>query len=190
MPSVITHSLVGVVISKMIPVKSVPRRFWVLSVLLPALPDIDVIGLFFGFTGEDVFGHRGITHSLFFAVIVGVSTVAVFFRKNNLTRNARMLLMMYFALLIASHGFLDAFNDTRMGVAFWAPFENGRYLFPFNPIVPSSVLLPEGTPVGFALIIEKIYILMRSEILWIWIPLFALFGGERILLKFSKRSQP
>lgn len=188
MPSVVTHSVVGAVVSRMIPARSVPKRFWVLSVLLPSLPDIDVIGLAFGVAGEDLFGHRGITHSLSFAVIVGVLVVALFFRKSKLTGKSAFFLTAYFVLLTASHGFLDAFNDSRLGVAFWAPFENTRYFFPFNPIVPSSVLLPDGAPLGFTLIIEKIYILMRSEVLWIWVPLFLLFFGNRVLSRFIKRS--
>ena len=188
MPSVVTHSVVGAVVSRMIPARSVPKRFWVLSVLLPSFPDVDVIGLAFGVAGEDLFGHRGITHSLSFAVILGILVVVLFFRKSNLTRKSAFLLTAYFVLLTASHGFLDAFNDSKLGVAFWAPFEDTRYFFPFNPIVPSSVLLFDGAPIGFTLIIEKIYILIRSEVLWIWIPLFLLFVVNRVSLRFIKRS--
>ena len=189
MPSVFTHSLVGVVASRML-ARSVPKRFWVLSVLLPALPDIDVIGFLFGFSGDDILGHRGITHSILFAAIVGILAVTTFFRKSGLTRKAMLLLTAYFFLITASHGFLDAFNDTRIGVAFWAPFENGRYLFPFNPIVPSSVLLTDSSSFGVSLIVEKIYTLMRSEILWVWVPLLALYGGNRLRLRLVKRGTP
>ena len=161
MPSIITHLLLGAVVSRM-HTGVVPKRFWVLSVLLPVLPDIDVIGLFFGFSSEDLFGHRGITHSVLFACIVGILAVTMFFRKSGLTRKATLLLTAYFFLLTASHGFLDAFNDSRVGVAFWAPFENGRYLFPFNPIVPSSVLLTDSSSFGISLIVGKIYILQAS----------------------------
>ena len=189
MPSIITHSLVGALVSTMY-TGAVPKRFWVLSVLLPVLPDVDVIGLFFGFSSEDLFGHRGITHSVLFACIVGILAVTMFFRKSGLTRKATLLLTAYFFLLTASHGFLDAFNDSRVGVAFWAPFENGRYLFPFNPIVPSSVLLTDSSSFGISLIVGKIYILMRSEILWVWVPLLALFAGNRLRLRLVKRGAP
>jgi inner membrane protein len=164
-----------------------PKRFWVLSALLPVLPDIDVIGLFFGFSVEDMLGHRGITHSVWFASMVGVLAVIIFFRNSGLTRKAMISLVAYFFFLTASHGFLDAFNDSNVGVAFWAPFENERYLFPFNPIVPSSVLLIDSSVLSVSLFFEKIYILLRSEILWIWVPLLALFGGNRLLLRLVKR---
>ena len=148
MPSIVTHLLVGAVVSRM-HTGAVPKRFWVLSVLLPVLPDIDVIGLFLGFSSEDLFGHRGITHSALFACIVGILAVTMFFRKSGLTRKATLLLTAYFFLLTAWHGFLDALNDSRVGVAFWTPFENGRYLFPFNPIVPSSVLLTDSSSFAY-----------------------------------------
>ena len=189
MPSVMTHSLVGAVVSKLVTTRSVPKRFWVLSIVLPSFPDIDVIGMAFGVAGEDLFGHRGITHSLFFAVVVGVSVVAIFFRKSNLTARMTFLLALYFVFLTASHGVLDAFNDSRLGVAFFAPFENTRYFFPYNPIDPSSVLLFEESSFGVGLMVEKFYVLLRSEILWIWIPLFVLLVGKFVLPRFIHRSR-
>ncbi len=38
-----------------------------------------------------------------------------------------------------SHGILDALTDGGLGVAFFAPFVNTRYFFPWTPIKVSPI---------------------------------------------------
>lgn len=45
------------------------------------LPDIDSIGFALGIPYGSLFGHRGLTHSLLFALITGVTVTGVFFRN-------------------------------------------------------------------------------------------------------------
>jgi hypothetical protein len=45
--------------------------------------------------------------------------------------------------LYAPHGFFDAMPDGGLGVAFFAPFTNHRYFFPWRPI-PVAPLSLEG----------------------------------------------
>src|SRR5579872_845956 len=54
----------------------------------------------------------------------------------------RFLLFSYFFVVTASHGVLDAMTDGGLGIAFFAPFDNTRYFFPFRPIKVS--------PIGFS----------------------------------------
>ena len=35
------------------------------------IPDLDVIGFSFGIQYADMLGHRGLTHSIFFAILLG-----------------------------------------------------------------------------------------------------------------------
>jgi hypothetical protein len=44
----------------------------------------------------------------------------------------------YFFVVTASHGALDAMTDGGLGIAFFAPFDNTRYFFPFRPIKKNS----------------------------------------------------
>ena len=40
------------------------------AAILAVIPDLDVIGMRYGIPYGDMFGHRGFTHSLFFAVVL------------------------------------------------------------------------------------------------------------------------
>jgi hypothetical protein len=68
MASAITHAVVGVALAQ------AGRRewrqrwsFWFVAVFCSVLPDIDVVGFRFGIHYADLWGHRGMTHSLLFA---------------------------------------------------------------------------------------------------------------------------
>ena len=69
MPTIITHGFVAAALGKSFASGRVPARFWVLSVFCSILPDADVIGFRFGIRYEDMLGHRGLSHSLVFALV-------------------------------------------------------------------------------------------------------------------------
>ena len=126
------------------------------------LPDIDVLGFRFGIAYTDLFGHRGFTHSLLFAALLGLlGTFLVFPRKTATAR--RWLVWLYLFIATASHGLLDALTDGGHGVAFFAPFDNSRYFFPFTPI--------EVSPIGVSRFFSaRGAEVLLNEMVWIWIP--------------------
>src|SRR5207248_6720859 len=69
----------------------------------------------------------------------------------------------YFFLVIASHGFLDAFTDGGMGIAFFAPLTNQRWFFPFRPIEVAPISIT-GFFTGRG---ARVF---ASELLWVWTP--------------------
>ena len=71
MPTIITHSFVGWIASRFLNKPLLPRIL-ILSLILPVLPDLDVISFQFGIPYEHFWGHRGFTHSLAFAALLGV----------------------------------------------------------------------------------------------------------------------
>jgi inner membrane protein len=80
----------------------------------------------------------------------------------------------YLFLATASHGFLDAMTDGGLGVAFLAPFDDHRYFLPWTPIRVSLIGLGRFfTSRGAAVI--------RSELLWIWVPVGALVVSVLLL---------
>jgi hypothetical protein len=86
-----------------------------------------------GIRHEGMFGHRGLSHSLVFALVV--SLIVSFLALPRIPQRwTRFLLLCYFFVVTASHGILDAMTDGGLGVAFFAPFDDTRYLFPFRPI--------------------------------------------------------
>lgn len=89
-------------------------------------PDIDVVGFAFGIKYGDMLGHRGFTHSLVFALMLGCLVGWLFFRNEGVKIN-RVALIIYFTLITASHPLLDAMTNGGLGVALFAPFDGTRY---------------------------------------------------------------
>ena len=84
-------------------------------------------------------------------------------------RGGRGRLWCYLFLATASHGVLDAMTDGGIGVAFWAPFDAGRYYLPWRPIVVS--------PLGIRRFFSAWGLaVLASEALWVWLPA-ALFAA-------------
>lgn len=179
LPSIFTHSLIGVAACKILPDKPLPKRFWVLSIICPSLPDADVISFAWGIPYEHILGHRGFTHSIFFALLLGILTVAIFFRKEGLSLKRSALLTVYFALITTSHSILDGLTNGDRGVALFFPFDHTRYFFPFRPI--------EDSPIGLAFFGERTYTVIKSELIWVWIPVFSTVIVAKVLRsKFPK----
>ncbi|HEX5229501.1 MAG TPA: metal-dependent hydrolase, partial [Bryobacteraceae bacterium] len=107
-----------------------------------------------------LFGHRGITHSLLFALLLA-GTITLLLRHKDLRGHWGVFLALFAAT--ASHGFLDAFTNGGLGVAFWAPFDRARYFFPWRPILVSPIGLgPFFTRRGLTVLL--------SEMRWVWMP--------------------
>lgn len=82
-------------------------------------------------------------------------------------------LLNFFFVVTAAHGLLDAFTDGGLGVAFFAPFDNSRYFFPWQPLVVS--------PLGMAFFSEWGMKTAASELLWVWLPTVLVVGAVEIV---------
>ena len=135
MASAITHAVVGAALAQ------AGRRdwreqwsYWSLAVFCSVLPDIDVLGFRFGIHYGDLWGHRGMTHSLLFAAITGMA-LSLFVTTARDWWKAAFLLF----VITASHGLLDAMTDGGLGVAFFSPFDRTRYFLGWRPIHVSPI---------------------------------------------------
>ncbi len=163
MPTIFTHGFVAILASKACAREETPPRFWALSLGCSILPDLDTFGFAVGVRYEDFFGHRGFFHSLPFALIVGLLVSSLAFSENKLWSRKGLTLSLYFALLTASHGVLDALTDGGLGIAFLSPFTNERYFLPWRPLAVS--------PLGLrAFLSARGLEVMLNEFMWIWIP--------------------
>jgi len=115
--------------------------------LLSVLPDVDVIAFSLGIPYGDPYGHRGMTHSLAFALAVGVATAA-WLRLRGRPWIGDALLV---AGVVATHGLLDACTTGGKGVEFFWPLDTRRYFLPwrFIPVAPigSRMLSARGLEV-------------------------------------------
>jgi inner membrane protein len=165
LPSVVSHSVVAVAAGMTFAPKDVLKRFWSLSLICSVIPDADVIAFSFGIPYQHFFGHRGFFHSAFFGLLLSVFFVLVFFRDTGMFSKQWFFYLIFFFLLSASHGILDAFTDGGLGIALLSPFDQTRYFFPWRPIVVSPIgVIPFFSRWGLAVI--------KSEVLWVWLPCF------------------
>ena len=140
MASLITHAFTAGALGKTLTSAKLPPRFWALAVISSLLPDADVIGFGLGIEYGDLLGHRGLSHSLAFALAWSFGALSLV-SLQNIARGSRTWWKL-FALLFtvtASHGVLDALTDGGLGVAFFAPFDGTRYFFPWRPLVVSPI---------------------------------------------------
>jgi inner membrane protein len=159
MPTIMSHAVVGIALGSL---ASFPRRrpgFWMLSAALPMLPDLDVLGLPLGISFRSMWGHRGISHSLLATALVGAVTALLAHRH---LRARPRPLAVYFALITASHGMLDALTDGGPGVAFLAPFDDARHFFPWRPIPVS--------PLGSSFFSAWGWHVFSAEVVLLWLP--------------------
>ena len=155
MASIFGHALVGWSISSENKKKNIGLLIF-LAIVSAIIPDADVISFSYNIPYESMFGHRGITHSIFFAIIWSL-LISMFFKSH------KIVVFSIIFLATVSHSLLDAMTTGGLGVAFFAPFSDERYFFPFRPI--------QVSPLGVANFFSKWGLMViKSELIWIGIP--------------------
>jgi len=161
MASAISHALAATGIGFALLNRHTPARVWVVGAAAAIAPDLDVIGYRLGVPYESLWGHRGLSHSVLAAAILGAILAFTLRRADPGLSTGR--LFGFLALAIASHGFLDGFTNGGLGVAFFAPIDSTRYFFPWRPIEVSPLSIGGFfTARGLAI--------LASEAQWIWLP--------------------
>lgn len=161
MPSIFTHAVAGLELAT-ICFHDRPAWFWGLSALLGALPDFDALGFYVGVPYRSFLGHRGFTHSILFAVAIGLPLGAA---TAEALAVPGWLLGGYFTLVIIAHALLDALTDGGLGVALFSPFDRRRWFFPWRPI--------RVAPLGRHFFTRRGLAVLASEVRWVWLPLAA-----------------
>lgn len=174
MATIITHPLIPVVAAYLIGRDKIPTKLLVAAGIAAIIPDADVIAFKFGITYGDPFGHRGFTHSISFALLLGL--IASF--CSDYFKSSKLVAFLMIFIGACSHGVLDALTDGGQGVAFFWPLTSERYFFPVRPIEVSPIgvrnfLTPRGATV------------LLSELWLIWLPAIAIIFWQ---LKTTKTS--
>jgi inner membrane protein len=149
----------------------VSPRLLLAGVGASVLPDLDALGFRLGIPYGDLLGHRGLSHSMLFALLLAVAA-AMLYRTLRASPSAAFAVVL---ISCASHGLLDALTSGGLGVAFFSPFSNHRYFLPWQPIAVS----PLDVDLFFS---EWGLRVLRSEALCVWLPC-ALLGGLGFLIR-------
>jgi inner membrane protein len=176
MASAFTHAIAGLALGTAFRTPHTPARFWVLGAVCAAVPDLDGVGYWLGVPYESTFGHRGFTHGVFFAALLASACMFAF--RDEKFRVDRPRYCAYLFLATASHGILDAMTTGGGGIAFFAPFWNERYFFPWRPIVVSPMSVRRFFTDRGARVIA-------SEIKYVWLPALVFCSA---VLAFRRRS--
>ena len=176
MPTLITHAAVAAAGGYLFRVPPKTRvRLYLLAMVCAMLPDLDVIGYrWLWIPSGHLFGHRGFFHSPFFAAAAALLVVSVFFREWQAFTRPWFRAVAFFFLMTASHGLLDAMTNGGRGVALLWPLSNERFFLPWTPV--------EVSPLGLGRFLSaRGFAVLKSEALWIWLPLGAVVAVIRLL---------
>lgn len=179
MASIITHSLVGLSAALMMPKDWRVGGFVALATIAPSLPDLDVLGFYAGIPYDSFFGHRGFFHSICFSFVLG--GIFAFFIQANTRKKPSISfgkLLLFFGIIISSHGILDAMTTGGHGIALFSPMNDGRFFLPWRVIKVSPMHISQFLG-------EWGLNVLKSEMQYVWLPL-ALMLGVHIGIKTLK----
>jgi len=130
----------------------------------------------FGYAYEHWLGHRGFTHSIFFAIIWS-GVLSLIFGKSK-----KKIFFIVLFLATISHAVLDAMTTGGLGVGFFIPFNDSRYFFPCRPI--------QVSPIGISKFFSEWGMrVILSELLWIGVPCVVVLMLKKISRKFSSTNK-
>jgi inner membrane protein len=171
-PTVLSHPAVPLALGLALGSNIVSRRLLMAGVVASVLPDLDVIAFRLGIGYSHELGHRGFSHSLLVAMLLGALAAAC---AKHLAATRKAAFLFVFAAA-ASHGLLDMLTNGGLGVALVWPFSEQRYFFPWQVV--------EASPLSLRRVFGQAGLaVFKSELLWVWLPAatigLALFSARR-----------
>lgn len=171
MPTIFTHAVVPLALGLALGRKAISPRLIAAGMFVAMAPDFDTAAFKLGIAYADQFGHRGASHSLLFALIVGLFGAVV----APWLRTTRWCAFLWLACCTASHPLLDALTNGGLGVALLWPWSHDRIFAPWRPIAVS--------PIGAGFFSARGLAVMWSEVQWVWLPILgvalAIWGLRR-----------
>lgn len=161
MPSILTHAAIPLALYYAADRGRISSRLLLAGVVAAILPDLDVAAFAVGIPYADDFGHRGASHSLLFATLMGLLGAVLHGPLRSRPGQAATWML----VCTASHPLLDAMTSGGLGVALLWPWSEQRFFAPWRPILVSPFANGFFSARGLAT--------LGSELRWVWLPLFA-----------------
>ncbi|PBQ30362.1 hypothetical protein CNR22_00820 [Sphingobacteriaceae bacterium] len=177
----LTHTVLGACLGEVIAGKKLGKKAMLIGALANNLPDIDVLTSLWTGPAKELLVHRGITHSILFALVVS-PLLAYAFQKTLRTYDVsfkRWLVLIGSGLFI--HIIMDAF--TTYGTGWFEPFNHYRVsfntLFILDPFLSVSMLI--GSVI--LLIVKRTRYPSRTRIAVIALSITVLYLVTTIFIK-------
>lgn len=164
MPTIFTHVAVPLAAGLVLGRGTLSPRLIATGALASVLPDFDAVAFKLGIAYADPFGHRGASHSLAFALAIGLLGACAAPWLNT----GRWRALLFLAFCTASHPLLDALTDGGLGVALLWPWSELRFFAPWRPIAVS--------PIGAGFFSARGLAVLWSELGWVWLPALIIGG--------------
>ncbi|MCC4597686.1 metal-dependent hydrolase [Xanthomonas campestris pv. phormiicola] len=161
MPSIFTHAAVPLALWAAAERGRISARLLGAGIVAATLPDLDVLAFALHIPYADAFGHRGASHSLLFAAVLGAIGAAL----SRPLRARPLQAATWMFVCAASHPLLDALTSGGLGVALAWPWSEQRWFAPWRPIRVSPFANGFFGARGVATLL--------SELRWVWLPLAA-----------------
>ncbi|MBB1630844.1 metal-dependent hydrolase [Cupriavidus sp. UME77] len=154
--------------------RRVPAGLLLAGVAASIVPDVDMLNVWYaGVRYNTLLGHRGLTHSIGFAVALGL-LAALAARRCGWRRG---IAFVFVALSAVSHPLLDLLTDRGIGTALFYPFADQRVTLPWRPLPLTCAGLFGATRFWL-------------ECLWIGLPLMTLAASGVALRQWIERDKP
>lgn len=159
MPTILSHAAVPLALGLGLGIRVVPKQLLLAGIVASILPDLDVLAFRLNIAYSSDLGHRGVTHSVAFALVVALLALAL----SQKLRSTRVFAFAFVGLSAVSHGLLDMITNGGLGVALWWPWSSERFfaawqVIEVSPLSLSRVFSSRGLAV------------LQSELLWVWLP--------------------
>lgn len=176
MPTIMTHAMLPLAFGLALGQRTVSRRLLAAGAIAAMLPDADVVAFKLGIAYADAFGHRGASHSILFAVLLGLLALLAAHRLHT----TRALAFGWITLATLSHPLLDMLTNGGLGVALFWPLSDARLFAPWQVI--------EVSPIGVRNFLSgRALAVLGSEFLWVWLPVLVAGAGWYVL---RRRARP
>lgn len=163
MPTVLTHLAPPVAAALALGRARVPPKMLLAGMLAAVVPDLDGLAYVLGASGSlygSFLGHRGFTHTVLFAGLMGVLGLWLC----RLWGGKPWQGFVWLAACTLSHPLLDMMTSGGAGIALWAPFSTQREFAPWRPVRVAPMHASQ-------LFTSRGAAVMLSEFKYIWMPL-------------------
>jgi inner membrane protein len=176
MPTIFTHAVVPLALGLALGRKNISPRLIAAGMFVAIAPDFDTVAFKLGIAYADQFGHRGASHSLLFALAVGLCGAVI----APWLHTTRWRALLWLTVCTASHPLLDALTNGGLGVALLWPWSHERVFAPWRPIAVS--------PIGAGFFSLRGLAVLWSELLWVCAPLGLLALPLAGIRKYRERA--
>ena len=178
MPTIFSHIAIPIAARIALGSKRIPTSMLLAGMLAAIVPDFDGIAFKLGIAYGGMDGHRGYSHSIGFAMLIGLFGLLLAKRWQCAPYKAYLWL----ALCTFSHPLADCFTNGGIPIPLFWPFSDARFFSPWRPIEVSPIALSRFFS-------ERGAHVLLNELKTVWLPLMSLaLAGmltRRILSKHS-----